>query len=149
MTLMDKIEFYEGTIIIIQSMANQIFGAFCTTPWSERMTKLREGHKKASFFGNGETFLFEVCPRVVKYEWVGKKYHGEVDANQELFMYADKEYLAVGGSTTEGHGFGLFINNCLTNGRSSVSDTFENGVLGGETEFEIQTIEVIGFLSSC
>ncbi len=64
-------------------------------------------------------------------------------------MYADKEYLAVGGSTTEGHGFGLFINNCLTNGRSSVSDTFENGVLGGETEFEIQTIEVIGFLSSC
>jgi len=146
---MDKIEFYDGTIIIIQTMANNIFGAFCTTPWSERMTKLKEGNRRASFFGNGETFLFEVYPRVVKYEWVGKKNQGQVETNQEMFMYCDKEYLAVGGSTKEGHGFGLFINNCLTNGKSSASDTFENNILGGDQEFEIQTIEVIGFLSSC
>ena len=86
MTLMDKIEFYEGTIIIIQTMMQHIFGAFCTTPWSERMASLKQGHKKPSFFGTGESFLFEISPRVVKYEWVGKKYHGDVEANQELFM---------------------------------------------------------------
>lgn len=118
-------------------------------PWSERMTKLREGAKKPGFFGNGETFLFEVLPRVVKYEWVGKKYHGDVDTNQELFMYADKDQLIVGGSTTENHGPGLLITDCLTTGRSNVSDTFENGILGGEETFEISTIEVLSFLNSC
>lgn len=142
MTLFDKIEFYQTTIIVIQTMSNSIFGAFCSQPWSDR---IKPGDKKPKFFGNGETFLFEISPNMKKYEWIGKATHGDTQANQELFLYANNDHIVIGGSTVENNGPGLLINSNLVNGCTAVSDTFENGLLGSESDFEIATLEVISF----
>jgi hypothetical protein len=151
MTLFDKIEFYASSIIVIKTMKNSIFGAFCAHPWSDRIdnsTVAGFKSKKASYFGNGETFLFELSPNVIKYEWVGKKCHGDTTANQELFMFANNDNLIVGGSTELTHGPGLLVNSSLVDGRSCVSDTFENKTLGTEEHFEISILEVLSFNSS-
>lgn len=144
MTVFDKIEFYQASIIVIQTMDNKIFGAFCSQPWSDRITR---SHLKPQFFGNGESFLFEISPNLIKYDWVGKKNKGAVDTNQELFLYADRDHLVVGGSTTQNNGPGLLINSNLINGRSCKSDTFENEILGGVEDFQIATFEVFTFIS--
>ena len=141
MTLMDKIEFYQATILVIQTTADAIFGAFCSQPWSNRV-----GTYRPTFFGNGETFLFELKPSEAKYDWVGKTLHGETSSSQELFLYADREKLVVGGGD-KGH-FGLLVNSDLIYGRSAVSETFENKVLGAELDFEILALEVLSFNNS-
>lgn len=38
MTLMDKCEFYAATIIVIQTTNNSVFGAYCSQPWSKRIS---------------------------------------------------------------------------------------------------------------
>ena len=138
MTLMDKIEYYQATVIVIQTIGNSVFGAFCSQPWSNRLNS-NSISKKPSFFGNGETFIFELLPNTVKYEWVGKHTHGQSTSNQELFLFADKEKIIIGG------GVGLLINSDLVYGRTSVSDTFNNKILGTEQDFEIASLEVFGF----
>ena len=138
MTLMDKIEYYQATVIVIQTIGNSVFGAFCSQPWSNRLNS-NSISKKPSFFGNGETFIFELLPNTVKYEWVGKHTHGQSTSNQELFLFADKEKIIIGG------GVGLLINSDLVYGRTSVSDTFDNKILGTEQDFEIATLEVFSF----
>jgi hypothetical protein len=145
MTLFDKIEFYQASIIVIQTMKNEIFGAFCSQPWSDR---IKPNEKKAKYFGNGETFLFEIAPEPRKYEWVGKKGGNDTTANQELFLYADMNYLVVGGSNSENFGPGLLINSSLINGRTTVSETFMNKRLGNEELFDIATLEVFSFESA-
>ncbi|CAF1065546.1 unnamed protein product [Brachionus calyciflorus] len=146
MTLMDKIEYYQSTILVVKTTTNSIFGAFCSMPWSERISKERS--YKPKFFGNGETFLFELAPRVEKYEWIGKSEmsKGRTTNSQEMFMYADMEKLVVGGGCEKG--VGLLINSDLIYGRTSVSDTFENKILGQEADFEIAVLEVLSFKSA-
>ncbi len=142
MTLMDKIEFYQATIIVIQTLSNSVFGAFCSQPWSNRLNS-NAISKKPSFFGNGETFLFELLPNTEKYEWVGKHAHGQSTTNQELFLFADKDKIIIGGGNEKG--VGLLVNSDLVYGRTGVSDTFENKILGREQDFEIATLEVFSF----
>lgn len=144
MTLFDKIEYYPTSIIVIQTTTNSIFGAYCSTPWSERISK--ERFFRPRFFGNGETFLFELSPNTSKYEWVGKSSKGKTDTIQEMFLYADNEKLIVGGGGEKG--IGLLINSDLIYGRTGVSDTFENKILGTEPDFEIAVMEVFSFKSS-
>lgn len=38
MTLMDKCEFYAATIIVVQTTNNAVFGAYCSQPWSKRIS---------------------------------------------------------------------------------------------------------------
>lgn len=141
MTLFDKIEFYQSSVIVLKTTTNSVFGAFCSRPWSERAGG-RSG--RAQFFGNGETFLFELVPAVRKYEWVGKASKLETASTQELFMYADADKLIVGGGGLE-HAPGLLINSDLIYGRSAQCQTFNNQILGTETDFEIATLEVLTF----
>jgi hypothetical protein len=147
MTLFDKIEYYQATLIVILTTTRAIFGAFGSQPWSHRLPTGRA--LRPAFFGNGESFLFELAPRVEKYEWVGKSLHGDTTAGQELFQYADKDKLIVGGcgsgGGTESSGMGLLIDSNLAYGRSCVCDTFKNKVLGNETDFEIAALEVLSF----
>lgn len=141
MTLFDKIEYYQATIIVVRTSNNSIFGAFCSQPWSNR-SQSSVTSKRPSFFGNGETFLFELAPTVKKYEWVGLERRGETTHNQEMFMYADNDKLMVGGGQT---GIGLSINSDILYGKSNVCDTFENEILGTESDFTINTVEVLSF----
>lgn len=130
MTLMNRCELYDTTLILVQTTTNSIFGAFCTQPWSKRFD--------SKFFGNGESFLFELSPRMMKWDWIGKKTRGETEMSEELFQYADKDKIAVGG----GRDFGLLIDSDLVHGRSKTCSTFCNEILGAEEIFEISTLEV-------
>jgi hypothetical protein len=143
-TLFDNVEYYPASIIVILTTTNSIFGAFCSQPWSNRINHSRSARPR--FFGNGETFLFEMIPSKEKYEWVGKKRHGNTSQNQEMFQYADMDKLIIGGGSD--NSFGLLINNDLIYGRTNVSDTFENKILGTETDFEIAILEVLSFKSN-
>lgn len=81
-------------MILIENM--QIFGAFCSTAWSQRKQM-----KSLSYFGTGETFLFRFFPDKAEdgegefYAWVGIQ--GAPTHGQELFQAADNETLLVGG----------------------------------------------------
>jgi hypothetical protein len=141
MTLFDKIEYYQATILVVHTDKNSIFGAFCSQPWSNRFQN-NNISKKASFFGNGETFLFELKPKVKKYDWIGMEKRGETTSNQEMFMYADTKKLIIGGGS---NGIGLSIDSDLLNGKSNVCDTFENEILGNNSDFVITAIEVLSF----
>ena len=150
MTLMDKIEYYQATLLIALTTTRAIFGAYCSQPWSNRVAPASAASggarfSRAAFFGNGESFLFELAPRIEKYEWVGKLTHGETKVSEEMFQYADKDKLVVGGGTGEAGAMGLVIDSDLAYGRSGVCDTFRNKVLGNESDFEIAALEVLSF----
>jgi hypothetical protein len=140
MTLFDKIEFHPATLILILTRRDAIFGAFCSQPWSHR----NERKVGSKFIGTGETFLFELVPNVCVYKWVGLGCKGQTSLCEELFMYADHTKLIVGGSGSGG-GPGLCINSDVISGHSDVSDTFKNDILGGESQFEIISLEVLSF----
>lgn len=41
MTLMDKCEFYPASVIVVLTTTNSVFGAYCSQPWSMRITQNR------------------------------------------------------------------------------------------------------------
>jgi hypothetical protein len=148
MTLFDKTEYYQATIIIVKTVVGSVFGAFCSQPWSNRFSRnsaTTYKFAKPSFFGTGETFLFQLRPTFVKYEWVGKHIQGETDATQELFLYADNKTLVVGSG---GEGNGLAIDENLQFGSTVKCNTFANEPLCSEGNFEIEVLEVFSFKSS-
>jgi hypothetical protein len=52
--------------------------------------------QKSKYFGNGETFLFSILPRMNVYKWVGATASIST-TSQELFIRADSTQIAIGG----------------------------------------------------
>ncbi len=73
----------------------QIFGAFCAGLWSDRHNK--------TYFGFGESFLFTLVPKEIKYPWVGQQPQQQENDNRqhqvkrELFLFVNHEKLIIGG----------------------------------------------------
>ncbi|CAG2167456.1 unnamed protein product [Oppiella nova] len=131
---------FEPTLLLIKTIQNEIFGAFCSTSWSKRLDLSQT--KSGQYFGTGETFLFVLAPKVTKYEWIGRQ--RAIDSHsQQLFMSATARSLCVGSG---GGAFGLFIDESLTRGQSAKCDTFANDPLSQDsTNFDISVLEVIAF----
>ena len=72
----------------------QILGAYCSTEWCER---LKVERKNLAYFGTGETFLFTLAPKRVKYEWVGKTLKEETPNSANMFMAGDNTKFTIGG----------------------------------------------------
>ena len=85
--LLTKIIYYKDIAFITQ----QIFGGFVTTSWDERNT----GHKTLAYFGTGESFVFRLSPRPVKFAWAGLQKEGV--GTTDLFMAGDDKSLMIGG----------------------------------------------------
>lgn len=85
--LLTKIIYYKDIAFITQ----QIFGGFVSTSWDERNT----GHKTLTYFGTGESFVFRLSPRPVKYAWTGLQKEGL--GTTDLFMAGDDKSLMIGG----------------------------------------------------
>lgn len=106
--------------------------------------------KSGQYFGTGETFLFVLSPKVIKYNWVGKQKSNESNESQsqishseQLFLSACSRSLCIGSG---GGKFGLFIDESLTRGESDRCDTFANEPLSSlSNQFNIAVIEVIAF----
>lgn len=48
----------------------QVFGAFCSSAWSNRLGVNEVGCKN-KYFGTGESFLFKLHPSLAYYPWIG------------------------------------------------------------------------------
>lgn len=135
-TLWSKIEDFYPTVLLIQTTWKQIFGAFCSEAW-----EMRKRLSKLSYFGTGESFLFQFTPKAICYSWVGLQ-KSVVSHGEELFQCADATTLIVGGGGNEG----LSIRQTLERGSTNHCDTFDNPPLVPEKDFEIEAFEVFGFI---
>ena len=71
----------------------QVFGAYCSTDWSER----HEHERNLTYIGTGETFVFSLTPDPIKYEWIGIKKGSETPNSAQLFMSGDNSQVNIGG----------------------------------------------------
>lgn len=146
-TFFAKTESLEPTILLIKTSEGEVFGAFCSESWSNRL-----GRDAGHFFGNGETFLFSLKPRVQKYSWVGlnssnptsptksRKVQRAIVSSQ-LFMTATANHIIIG----SGNGSGIWLDEDLNRGKSEKCDTFNNHPLASAGDFTCTALEVIAF----
>ncbi|XP_065575858.1 GTPase-activating protein skywalker-like isoform X2 [Artemia franciscana] len=141
-TLFTKVENHSPTVIIIKTSMGEVFGAYCSSPWRKRNEKAAFGSKQG-YFGTGETFVFTLLPEMNKYPWVGIEGSTSNDSKGTgLFMAADNYMLVIGG----GNGQAIYIDADLRFGNTDTCLTFNNRPLCPTKDFEIQVIEVIGFV---
>ncbi|RWS13268.1 TBC1 domain family member 24-like protein [Dinothrombium tinctorium] len=135
---------YEPTILLVKTETKEIFGAYCSSSWSQRLESDEKGATNY-YFGTGETFLFTLKPKEAYYPWVGGQEYGHDTSNvphsSQLFMAASSKMISVGA----GNGIGLWLDENLTNGTSTRCDTFDNKPLSSSESFTISVVEVIGF----
>ncbi|CAF4406600.1 unnamed protein product [Rotaria sp. Silwood2] len=133
-TLLDKIDELEHSILIIKTTTGEIFGAFCAGLWSNRHNR--------TYFGCGESFLFTLIPKQIKYSWAGQQHYDNNRQSQlkrDMFLFVDNEKLIIGG----GNGDGLCIDQSLCEGRTAHCETFNNEPLCSEPYFFISVLEMI------
>lgn len=138
-TLLEKIDEIEYSILVIRTTTNEIFGAFCAGLWSDRHNK--------TYFGFGESFLFTLVPKQIKYSWVGQQQENDnrqYQVKRELFLFVNHEKLIIGG----GNGDGLCIDSSLCEGRTGHCETFNNDPLCSSPYFSISDLEMLTFDSS-
>jgi hypothetical protein len=146
-----KTESLEPTILLIKTSVGEVFGAYCSESWSNRL-----GRESGTFFGNGETFLFSLKPKVQKYSWTdivsstpasptsaGQKSRKLARAihSSQLFMTATQNHIIIG----SGNGSGIWLDEDLGRGKSERCDTFNNEPLSAAGDFTCIALEVIAF----
>ncbi|CAF1519274.1 unnamed protein product, partial [Didymodactylos carnosus] len=147
-TLLDKIDDIEYSIMIVKASNGEIFGAFCAGLWSLRHNK--------TYFGCGESFLFTLHPKPIKYPWIGIKqlsddaHHrhlitneknstSHISSTKELFLFVSNEKISIGGGGNDG----LSIDQSLCDGRTSRCETFQNEPLCSLTYFTISILMLL------
>lgn len=135
-TLYQRVEHYQPTIIVIKTTRDEIVGAFCSTYWRER----RQIGQNLSYFGTGETFVFTLHPEKKKYEWVGLT-QNNIPNTANMFQAGDRSILTIGG----GHGEAISLDENLLHCRSEKCDTFNNKPLTMQEDFQCKVVEVYGF----
>jgi len=144
-TFYNRSQAFEQSFLVVKTVEEDVFGAFCSHSWAERNFKDDKGARQA-YFGGGESFLFRIQDqKCIKYPWVGLKglEEGLTKAEKharELFMCAKDDVIAVGG----GDGNGLMIDSSLTFGKSERCLTFDNEPLCPNGDFKVAKVEVIG-----
>ncbi|XP_053404919.1 GTPase-activating protein skywalker-like [Mercenaria mercenaria] len=136
-TLYQRVENHQPTIIVIKTTQDEVFGAFCSTCWRDR----RQKSQLLSYFGTGETFLFTLWPEKKKYEWVGLTQEN-IPNTASMFQAGDRTILTVGG----GHGEAISLDENLLHCRSEKCDTFNNEPLSKSEDFQCKVVEVYGFV---
>ena len=147
-TFFAKTESLEPTVLLVKTTAGEVFGAYCSESWSNRL-----GRDSGHWFGTGETFLFSLKPKVVKYAWndvasspteegqvKSRKLNRAIHSSQ-LFMTATANHIIVG----SGNGSGIWLDEDLTRGKSEKCDTFNNEPLSASGDFTCTVLEVISF----
>jgi len=74
------------------------------------------------------------------FKWVGTK-NIKTSAHHDLFIRVNNEKISIGGGSNDG----LCIYSNITNGSTKSCDTFANSPLSECNDFEIATLEIIGF----
>ena len=107
-TLFEKATDSEPLILAIETTDGNIFGAYLSKSLKNRTSR--------KLFGTGESFIVNLRPAAQSYSW------NEACDNQQ-FIYADENFLAIGCSSGK---FGIWIDRDLNQVVSSPCDTFRN-----------------------
>lgn len=137
-TLYNKCEADDETILLVKSSVGEIIGAFVTMSWSER----NSGPKTLTYFGTGESFVFRLSPKPIRYLWSGLLEDGS--KTTDLFMAGDDKSLMVGGG---GGDHAIWLDNELCRGHSGPGQTFKNEQLTETSDFLCTRVEVLGFVA--
>lgn len=119
--LYKKVSKKPNTLLLIQDDVGSVFGGYASREWISQL----------HFYGNSESFLFKLQPKVEIFRSTNKN---------EFFQLCNGNSLAMGGGKE--CGFGLILDNSLIKGHSAPCETFGNDCLAESTEFEIKRIEV-------
>lgn len=138
-TLFSKTDSYEPTILLIKTQDGDAFGAYCSESWATRLSR-----DSGYYFGTGETFLFSLRPKAIRYSWTEalNEKRDSVSHSSQLFMTATASHIIVG----SGNGTGIWLDEDLSRGKSERCDTFNNEPLARTKDFVCAVVEVIAFL---
>ena len=129
-SLLERTRELEPVLLLIETASGKVFGAYI----SKALT-LSNG---PSFYGTGETFLFSLRPRPVKYEW-------NLKSGSTAFVCVTESFIGLGA----GADFGLWLDRFLTNVTSGHSVTFGNEPMADRAaaeDLQIYCLEVFHFL---
>lgn len=135
-TLYNKCEGDDETVLLVKSSVGEIIGGLVTSSWSERTT----GPRTLTYFGTGESFVFRLSPRPVRYLWTRLQKEGP--GTKDLFMAGDDKCLMIGG----GGDNAIWLDNELCRGHSGPTETFGNEQLTETQDFLCARVEVFGFV---
>lgn len=82
-------------MLIIRVTSGEVFGAYCSSCWSERRD-VRE-RAKTRYFGTGESFVWKLHDELklpVVYQWAGQN-SDHPDTCPQMFMTAGDKFLIV------------------------------------------------------
>ncbi|KAG9390078.1 hypothetical protein J8273_8115 [Carpediemonas membranifera] len=125
-----------ASILIVETKAGSVMGAFTTAQWAPRTHR--------TFFGTGESFVFKSeAGRLTLFPWSG---------SNNSFQLCLHDCLAVGGGGP-GVGAAIFLTDNLEDGESTLCPTFGspslcNQLIGRDedrTRFQVAKVEVWGF----
>ena len=118
-----------SNILIIQDQNGYIFGCFTTEKWSCQANV-------SDYYGNGETFVFQLYPKLITYHW------SELN-NSEYFQIATNEFIAIGGLQS----YAIWIDKYIRHGVSTSCKTFNNISLSSTSDFTILNVECWALVS--
>jgi len=119
---MAKIE--SPILVIIEDTQGNVFGAVTSC----------ELRVSDSFYGTGESFLFQLNPALTVHSWKGEN---------SYFIQGNNDSLAFGAGDGR---FGLWLDGDLNQGRSQTCKTFGNDPLSPDEDFWVKTLECWAFV---
>ncbi|CCD66328.2 Rab-GAP TBC domain-containing protein [Caenorhabditis elegans] len=140
-----KVDPLDQTIIIIKSTCGAIFGAYCSSTWSERHD--RKERTRSKYWGTGESYVFRMnkemeLPEI--YTWVGNSPDVSSDKCPQYFMSATDKSFVIGSGGRDA----IRIDEELTHGITGPSSTFNSPQLCEDGAFDIYELEVFHVTSS-
>ena len=120
----------EESVLLVRTRDGESFGAFTTEHW----------RVSPRYYGTGESFVFQMLNSQLDDETDGVRVFRWTKRN-DYFVFGRNECVAVGG----GRGFALWLDEELSRGNSSRSDTFGNEPLSSTHEFEVSCVELWTF----
>lgn len=130
LTLLNRCKTQEPILLLIETLSGKVLGAYI----SKALT-LDYG---PAFYGTGESFLFGIKPKTIKYEW-------DIKSGSSAFICITDSFVAMG----TGSDFGLWIDRFLEHVTSAASVTFKNEPLldrNSPEDLQIYCLEAFTFV---
>eukprot|EP00128_Syssomonas_multiformis_P014412 Colp12_sorted_trinity150504_noHs@27670 len=125
-----------GSVILFKDYDGHVFGGYAPEPW--RMSE--------KCFGNGQSFVFTVRPKLGVYKWTGRNDYFMRGSLDSIFMgCGDRKSIEKNDGSTGN--FAFWIDSDFNHGSSGPCMTYDNPVLSGKPDFLVQGIETWGFMA--